>query len=245
MSAADAERLARDARVASVRPDLVVATTETQDGPSWNLDRVDQPGRPLSGTYDYDNGGSGAHIYVLDTGARTTQAEFAGRIGNGPPGTDNYDCGGHGTAVASVAAGTVYGVAKKATVHPIRVIGCDGIGAAADVLTAIDWVTGSAPRPAVVNMSWQTGPQEELDNAIRASITAGVTYVIAAGNDNNGGCATSPQRVSEAIGTVVRASQTMARASTSSRPAPASSSEPGPRTMPSERPAAHPCPHRS
>ncbi|GAB3156690.1 hypothetical protein GCM10027290_54960 [Micromonospora sonneratiae] len=199
MSAADAERLARDTRVASVRPDLVVTAAGTQTDPSWSLDRVDQTGRTPSGTYDYDNDGSGAHIYVFDTGVRATHSEFAGRIGDSTPGTDHNDCGGHGTAVASAAAGTVYGVAKKATVHPVRVLGCDGAGAAADALTAIDWVTSTAPRPAVVNMSWSTGPQDALDNAIRASTASGVTYVIAAGNSNNGACATSPQRVSEAI----------------------------------------------
>ncbi|NBE81940.1 ricin-type beta-trefoil lectin domain protein [Micromonospora rubida] len=199
MSAADAERLAHDARVASVQPDLVVTTAGTQSDPSWSLDRVDQPGRTPSGTYDYDNDGSGAHVYVFDTGVRPTHSEFAGRIGGSSPGTDHNDCAGHGTAVASAAAGTAYGVAKKATVHPVRVLGCDGAGAAADALTAIDWVTSTAPRPAVVNMSWSTGPQDTLDNAIRASTASGITYVIAAGNDNNGGCATSPQRVAEAI----------------------------------------------
>jgi subtilisin family serine protease len=199
MSATDAERLERDPRVASVQPDLVVTTAGTQGDPSWSLDRVDQPGRTPSGTYDYDNDGSGAHVYVFDTGVRATHSEFTGRIGASTPGTDHNDCGGHGTAVASAAAGTTYGVAKKATVHPVRVLGCDGAGAAADALTAIDWVTSTAPRPAVVNMSWSTGPQDALDNAIRASIASGVTYVIAAGNSNNGDCATSPQRVSEAI----------------------------------------------
>ncbi|MFG1609910.1 ricin-type beta-trefoil lectin domain protein [Actinoplanes sp. NPDC049265] len=199
LSAAHAGRLGRDPRVVSVRPDVVVTTAGTQSDPSWSLDRIDQPAGPLSGTYDYDNDGSGAHIYVFDSGVRTTHEEFAGRIGAGPPGTDHNDCGGHGTAVAGAAAGTVYGVAKKAVVHPVRVIGCDGAGAAADALTAIDWVTGSAPRPAVVNMSWITGPQDSLDNAIRASIAAGITYVVAAGNDNYGGCTNSPQRVAEAI----------------------------------------------
>ncbi|WP_229400870.1 S8 family serine peptidase [Micromonospora okii] len=199
MSSADAARLARDARVASVQPDLVIVTAGTQGDPSWSLDRVDQPGRTPSGTYDYDNDGSGAHVYVFDTGVRPTHSEFAGRMGASTPGTDHNDCGGHGTAVASAAAGTTYGVAKKATVHSVRVLGCDGAGAAADALTAIDWVTSAAPRPAVVNMSWSTGPQDALDNAIRASTAAGVTYVIAAGNSNNGACETSPQRVAEAI----------------------------------------------
>jgi subtilisin family serine protease len=202
MSAQQARAMARKHGVAAVSPDVVVAglATGTQTDVPWHLDRIDQPGLPLSGTYDYDDDGAGANIFVLDTGVRTSHEQFGGRAkGSGPTPQDSGDCEGHGTAVAGAAAGQTYGVAKKATINAIRVLGCDTSGPMTSGLQAIDWITKNAPRPAVVNLSWGTSPQDELDNAIRTSIDSGVTYVIAAGNSNSNACDGSPARVREAI----------------------------------------------
>lgn len=199
MSAAQAKAMATDSRVASVRQDVIVASTATQVTPSWDLDRIDQPNLPLSGTYDYATDAANVNVYVMDTGVRATHAEFGGRVKSGPPPTNDDDCQGHGTAVAGAAAGSTWGVAKAATIYSIRVLGCDGAGPATSALDAIDWVTKSGPRPAVVNISWATSPQDDLDAAIRNSINAGVTYVMAAGNSNTTACDTSPSRVMEAI----------------------------------------------
>ncbi len=40
------------------------------------------------------------------------------------------DCFGHGSALASIAAGKVFGVAKAANVVGVRVLDCNGQGAA-------------------------------------------------------------------------------------------------------------------
>jgi subtilisin family serine protease len=194
-----ARALAKDPRVASVEQDVLVAATSTQLNPSWSLDRIDQTNPLPSGTYDYDTDAHNVNIYVLDTGVRATHAEFGGRVKNGPPPTDDNDCAGHGTAVAGAAAGATWGVAKNATIYSVRVLGCTGVGPATSALDAIDWVTTSAPRPAVVNISWLTGPQDALDQAIRNSIASGITYVISAGNGNVDACTSSPSRVREAI----------------------------------------------
>jgi subtilisin family serine protease len=66
-------------------------------------------------------------------------------------------------------------------------------------MAGIDWVTGHATKPAVVNMSIGGPADSTLDQAVKASIAAGTTYVVAAGNDNVNACGSSPARVSTAI----------------------------------------------
>lgn len=39
----------------------------TQAPATWGLDRVDQAGLPLNGTYRYTNDGTGVHVYMFDT----------------------------------------------------------------------------------------------------------------------------------------------------------------------------------
>jgi hypothetical protein len=197
-----AKALAGDARVASVRQDRYLELQSVQNDPAWDLDRIDQPSPVLSGTFDAADA-SKASIYIFDSGVRATHADFGGRVRNGlGDGSDQGDCGGHGTAVAGAAASQTFGVAKNATVYAVRVTAsCDAHGQAANALKAIDWVTKSGPRPAVVNISWGTGTaiQKDLEDAISASSRAGVTYVIAGGNSNQDACVESPQRTPEAI----------------------------------------------
>jgi len=44
------------------------------------------------------------------------------------------DCDGHGTHVASVAAGRTVGVAKEAKVVAVKVLDCDGIGTISTII---------------------------------------------------------------------------------------------------------------
>lgn len=199
MSARQAQAMRQQGRVASVTQDTVVVSTAIQTQPSWSLDRIDQPSLPLSGTYDYGTDAANTNIYMMDTGIRATHSEFGGRVKNGPPGVDNNDCQGHGTTTAGVAAGSTWGVAKAATLYAVRVLGCEGAGSATNGLDAVDWVTKNAVHPAVVNISWSTEAEDNLDTAVRNSIKSGITYVIAAGNDDRGACDESPGRVTEAI----------------------------------------------
>ena len=194
-----AQALAKDPRVAYVQQDSVIRTTSIQPNSPWNLDRIDQFNPALSGTYSYSSTASNVSIYVIDTGIRFTHTEFGGRVRNGPASVDNNDCAGHGTAVAGAAAATTFGVAKMANLYALRIFDCEGVGAASDGIAAIDWVTANAKRPAVANISWISGPNSPLDDAVRRSINSGVTYVIAGGNSDADSCDASPQRVAEAI----------------------------------------------
>lgn len=198
-----------DARVASIERDGVMRTTATQSGATWGIDRIDQRNLPLSGTFTYNNTGSGVKIYILDTGIRFTHNEFGGRATSGSDFIDGGpadDCYGHGTHVAGTAAGATYGVAKSASLVAVRVLGCNGSGATSGVIAGVDWVTGNhqAGQPAVANMSLGGGVSTALDNAVRASIADGVSYTLAAGNGNilgfaSNACNSSPGRVAEGM----------------------------------------------
>jgi|GEM_PF-407965 len=198
-----AEGMADDGRVAYVEQDCIATATADQfDPPSWGLDRIDQRFLPLDQLFHYSGAGAGAHLYILDTGVRTTHNELAGRIGNGftSQGGGVEDCNGHGTHVASTAAGTTFGIAKQATVHPVRVLSCGGSGAYSQIISGVEWVTVNHQNPAVANMSLGGSPNQALDDAVRGSIASGVTYAVAAGNDHGtSACNKSPARVAEAL----------------------------------------------
>jgi subtilisin family serine protease len=76
MKEESATLLSEDSRVEYVEENGTVSINTTQFNPTWGLDRIDQRFRPLSGTYDYDNNGTGVNAYVIDTGIRPTHVEF-------------------------------------------------------------------------------------------------------------------------------------------------------------------------
>lgn len=184
--------------------------------PSWGLDRIDQNNLPLNTSFTYPTGGSGVHIYIIDTGIRLTHSDFTGRVGNGfdavTSGGNANDCNGHGTHVAGTAGGTVYGIMKTATMHPVRVLGCAGSGTTAGVIAGINWVAANAIQPAVSNMSLGGSFSSSINTAVNAMVSAGVVSAVAAGNDALNACNFSPASAANAI-TVGATTTTDARSS--------------------------------
>ena len=207
MSAQAAAALERNPNVSYVEQDQVMYASIVQTGATWGLDRVDQRTLPLSTTYSYTSTGVGVRAYIIDTGIRLDHAEFANRATSGYDAIDGGaadDCNGHGTHVAGTVGGLTYGVAKGVTLVGVRVLNCSGSGSNSGVLAGVDWVTANHVKPAVANMSLGGGTSTAIDDAVRRSIAAGVTYAIAAGNGNFFGiaqdaCRYSPARVAEAI----------------------------------------------
>ena len=223
MSEAQAKRLSLDPSVAYVEQDAEVRISDTQTPTSsWGIDRIDQRTLPLDNSYTYPNKGTGVTAYIIDTGIRVSHSDFAGRAVHGRDTVDNdddsTDCNGHGTHVAGTVGGTKYGVAKDVKLVAVRVLNCAGSGTFAGVIAGIDWVTTDVQatpsrKPAVANMSLGGGANQTVDDAVKRSIAAGVTYGLAAGNDNGANaCNTSPARTPEAI-TVGSTERTDARSS--------------------------------
>ncbi len=196
MTAAKAQRLATDPRVAYVEQNQRFRITE--DDATWGLDRTDQHDLPLDKKYNAPNDGSDVNVYVIDTGIYAEHGDFGGRASVGTDtvgdGQDGKDCHGHGSHVAGTIAGEKWGLAKKATVFGVRVLDCQGSGSTESVVAGIDWVTQNAKKPAVANMSLGGGADDALDAAVRKSVAAGVTYAVAAGNENADACEGSPSR---------------------------------------------------
>lgn len=153
---------------------------------------MDERQPTFNGQFRYEYTGSGVNIYIVDSGIRCGHNEFAGRIGNGVTrlawSSDASPCidqNGHGTAVASVAAGTTYGVAKQATVHPVRINDGDGYAYCDDIVAGLDWVAANATRPAVANLSYGATPFcFSVRDAMEGVVRAGVTMTKSAGNEN-------------------------------------------------------------
>lgn len=106
------------------------------------------------------------------------------------------DCHGHGTHVASLAAGLTSGAAPRATVYSVRVLDCGGRGSASVIISGISYAVyriKSLGRPAVISMSLGGPKQRCIDEAVARAWCLGVTVVAAAGNSyHDDACKYSP-----------------------------------------------------
>ena len=101
--------------------------------------------------------------------------------------------------MAGIAASRAYGVAKNATLHSARALGCDNTGSWSYFVAGLDWIIAHHVKPAIINASLG-GPANSVANeAIRRAVAAGLTYVGSAGNESTDACGFTPGTVAEAI----------------------------------------------
>lgn len=208
-----ARGLLRDPRVKFVEQSCRIhLSTLTQSSPGWALDRVDEVYRPTDNQYQYSESGAGIHIYILDSGI-ASNSEFNDSLGysrllNGTDlvsgGNGKTDGCGHGTAVASDAAGLTYGVAKGAYLHPVRMADNNcATGGTANAVAGINWVINNNNNDAasVLNISWYyslTGNDiSSLESAINSALSDGIVVVVSANNQSGNACNGSPARMSQ------------------------------------------------
>jgi subtilisin family serine protease len=206
--------VAQDPRVERVAATILAHLTGTQSSAPWGLSRLSNGPLPPLGefgfpnSYTYDNTAPGVRIYILDTGVRTTHSDFGGRAGTvvldcvaglatmsscglSIPNTNpnKQDCDGHGTHVASNAAGNTYGVAKGANIAAFIIGNSSNFGQAcgaplttAPIIAAFHWIVQHERfnwnGPQVINLSFtETVVDTELETAIQEAISAGLTVV--------------------------------------------------------------------
>lgn len=171
--------------------------------PSWGLDQIDGV---TDSAFSYpDQSGAGVIAYVFDTGVAADHPDLVGRVTQGfdvvTNNQANTDCHFHGTHVAATIAGTSFGVAKQATVVPLKVLDCRGSGFMTGVVRAINWTIANHPQgtPGVANLSLGGNRTLSVNAAIANLVDRGVTTVVAAGNERTDACKRSPASAPEAI----------------------------------------------
>ena len=124
------------------------------------------------------------------------------------------DDNGHGSHVSGTigaldnGAGVV-GMAPGARIWPVKVLNAAGVGFTSDIVCGIDYVTANAASIEVANMSLGGDGSDDGNcgrtdgdaehQAICRSVAAGVTYVVAAGNDSADAATSAPAAYDEVI----------------------------------------------
>lgn len=208
----------RNPLVKFVEKDSMVHASEfdTQKGAPWGLARVSHR-EPLSlnsfNQYLYDTeGGKGVTAYIIDTGVNVDHDEFKGRAKWGstiPEGDADVDGNGHGTHCAGTIGSKAYGVAKGANLVAVKVLRSNGSGSMSDVVKGVEFATKAHLEAAkenkkgfkgsTANMSLGGGKSPALDLVVNAAVKAGIHFAVAAGNENQDACNTSPASAENAI----------------------------------------------
>ncbi|WP_409470011.1 S8 family peptidase [Streptomyces sp. HC307] len=153
---------------------------------------VPQIGAPKAWAAGYD--GRGVKIAVLDTGVDATHPDLKSQVTaskNFTTAADASDKYGHGTHVASIAAGTgaksggkFKGVAPGAEILNGKVLDDSGFGDDSGILAGMEWAAEQGAD--VVNLSlggMDTPDVDPLEAAVnRLSTEKGILFAIAAGN---------------------------------------------------------------
>ncbi|NJE09366.1 S8 family serine peptidase [Thermococcus sp. MAR1] len=143
--------------------------------------------------------GSGITIAIIDTGIDASHPDLQGKVigwkdfvnGRSSP----YDDQGHGTHVASIAAGTgaasngkYKGMAPGAKLVGIKVLGADGSGSISDIIAGVDWAVQNKDKYGirVINLSLGSSQSSDgtdsLSQAVNNAWDAGIVVCVAAGN---------------------------------------------------------------
>ncbi|MEM6446769.1 MAG: DUF5942 domain-containing protein, partial [Cyanobacteria bacterium P01_D01_bin.123] len=198
-------RLTADAAIEYAEPNYIYkaffSPNDDRYNEQWNLRAIDMPQ-----AWDLTQG-EGATVAVIDTGVTRVPDLAKTQFVRGYDFVDNddrpEDLHGHGTHVAGTVAQStdnmlgVAGVAYKANIMPIRVLGANGSGTVADIAEGIRFAADNGAT--VINMSLGGGGSSQLmQEAVQYAVRKNVTVIAAAGNSNANGSG-YPARYPEVI----------------------------------------------
>jgi subtilisin len=209
--------LKADGRVDFVSTDRVMRAT-AQALPT-GINRID--GELSSALSGNGSGSVNVNVAVIDTGIDPSHPDLNVVGGKDcAPGVGFNDLNGHGSHVAGTIAARdngigVVGVVPGANLYAVKVLTDAGAGLTTDIICGIDWVTSTRTdlNPsndiAVANMSLGGGGTDDNNcgnsnndayhRSICNSTAAGVTHVVAAGNDGVDFRSTAPATYGEVL----------------------------------------------
>lgn len=229
--------LQRHPLVVSVIPDRPVSAYQGANGNGSNgkgggqsggggAQEVTPAGVTRVGVPTSTSNGDGVAVAIVDTGVDLAHADLAGTFDafNAFGAASCQDDEGHGTHVAGTVAAQqngadVIGVAPKARLVCVKVLDSSGSGSDGTVMAGLDWVLANhalvSPRIKVVNMSLGRPGAINDNPALRTLVSnvdaAGITVVVAAGNDPDVEVSQQIPAAYAADGTVVAVASTTAR----------------------------------
>ena len=201
--------------VDSVQRDMKVSAT-AQTTPT-GVDRADaekSPTAKINGTDERVD----VDVAVIDTGADLDHpdlniygagAKNCSTLALSPEDRHGHGTHGSGTIGALDNGAGVVGVAPGARIWPVKVLSDLGTGLNSDVICGIDYVAAHADQIEVANMSLGGAGSDDgncgrtdddaMHEAICAATAAGITFVVAAGNDSADAAESTPAAYDEVI----------------------------------------------
>ena len=203
LSEAQVDKLRREPDVALVAPDRI-ATASTPVALAPGEDVPAGVRRIAAATATTARAPATGAVAVIDSGVDLAHpdlnvADGVNCVGSGPA----QDANGHGTHVAGTigarnSGAGVVGVAPGTRLYAVKVLDADGSGTFSQIICGIDWVTATRTdadpandiRIANMSLGGPGGPvgacattTDPMHKAICRATAAGITFVVAAGND--------------------------------------------------------------
>jgi subtilisin len=202
-------RLRADASVESIVPDRLISAIQSSNGVGptgkpapggggGGTGQIIPEGVKRVGLPTGTSNGLGIGVAIVDTGIDLTHTDLAPSLNMtfSAFGASCQDDNGHGTHATGIVAALdntsgVVGVAPRAKPYCVKVLDASGNGSDSDVIAGLEWVLNNAeianPKIRVVNMSLgrdgSIGDNAALRTAIQNLYNAGITVVVAAGNE--------------------------------------------------------------